>query len=152
MEHVPIYVDKKKEGERMEKYFNNISIITSFAGGFLASLFGGWDILLKTILFLAVMDYVTGWIKGIYEKNLSSEIGFRGILKKIVMFIVIAAAYNIQTLISSNIPVREVVIMFYIANEGLSLLENAAIFVPIPERLKDILLQLRDKNTENKEN
>lgn len=136
----------------MEKYFNNISIITSFAGGFLASLFGGWDILLKTILFLAVMDYVTGWIKGIYEKNLSSEIGFRGILKKIVMFIVIAAAYNIQTLISSNIPVREVVIMFYIANEGLSLLENAAIFVPIPERLKDILLQLRDKNTENKEN
>lgn len=136
----------------MEKYFNNISIVTSFAGGFLASLFGGWDILLKTILFLAVTDYITGWIKGIYEKNLSSEIGFRGILKKIVMFIVIAAAYNIQALISSNIPVREVVIMFYIANEGLSLLENAAIFVPVPERLKDILLQLRDKNTENKEN
>lgn len=100
------------------------------------------------------MDYITGWIKGIYEKNLSSEIGFRGILKKIVMFIVIAAAYNIQTLISSNIPVREVVIMFYIANEGLSLLENAAIFVPVPERLKDILLQLRDKtiNKEEEEN
>lgn len=95
------------------------------------------------------MDYITGWIKGIYEKNLSSEIGFRGILKKIVMFIVIAAAYNIQTLISSNIPVREVVIMFYIANEGLT-----AIFVPVPERLKDILLQLRDKtiNKEEEEN
>lgn len=138
----------------MEKYFNNISIVTGFMGGFLASLFGGWDILLKTILFLAVMDYITGWIKGIYEKNLSSEIGFRGILKKIVMFIVIAAGYNIQTLISSNIPVREVVIMFYIANEGLSLLENAAIFVPVPERLKDILLQLRDKtiNKEEEEN
>lgn len=138
----------------MEKYFNNISIVTGFAGGFLASLFGGWDILLKTILFLAVMDYITGWIKGIYEKNLSSEIGFRGILKKIVMFIVIAAAYNIQALISSNIPVREVVVMFYIANEGLSLLENAAIFVPVPERLKDILLQLRDKtiNKEEEEN
>lgn len=136
----------------MEKYFNNISIIIGIIGGFFASLFGGFDLLLKTILFLAIMDYVTGWIKGIYEKNLSSEVGFRGILKKIVMFIIIAAAYHIQTLLSNNIPVREVVIMFYIANEGLSLLENAAIFVPIPERLKDMLLQLRDKTINKEEN
>ncbi len=134
----------------MEKYFNHISIVIGIIGGFFASFFGGWDILLKTILFLAIMDYVTGWIKGIYEKNLSSEVGFRGILKKIVMFIIIATSYHIQTLLSNSIPVREVVIMFYIANEGLSLLENAAIFIPIPERLKDILLQLRDK-TINKE-
>ena len=135
----------------MEKYFNHISIVIGIIGGFFASFFGGWDILLKTILFLAIMDYITGWIKGIYEKNLSSEVGFRGILKKIVMFIIIATSYHIQTLLSNNIPVREVVIMFYIANEGLSLLENAAIFIPIPERLKNILLQLRDK-TINKEN
>ena len=134
----------------MEKYFNHISIVIGIIGGFFASFFGGWDILLKTILFLAIMDYITGWIKGIYEKNLSSEVGFRGILKKIVMFIIIATSYHIQTLLSNNIPVREVVIMFYIANEGLSLLENAAIFIPIPERLKNILLQLRDK-TINKE-
>lgn len=134
----------------MEKYFNHISIVIGIIGGFFASFFGGFDILLKTILFLAIMDYITGWIKGIYEKNLSSEVGFRGILKKIVMFIIIAAAYHIQTLLSNSIPVREVVIMFYIANEGLSLLENAAIFVPIPEGLRDMLLQLRDK-TINKE-
>ena len=134
----------------MEKYFNHISIVIGIIGGFFASFFGGWEILLKTILFLAIMDYITGWIKGIYEKNLSSEVGFRGILKKIVMFIIIATSYHIQTLLSNNIPVREVVIMFYIANEGLSLLENAAIFIPIPERLKNILLQLRDK-TINKE-
>lgn len=136
----------------MEKYFNHISIVIGIIGGFFASFFGGFDILLKTILFLAIMDYVTGWIKGIYEKNLSSEVGFRGILKKIVMFIIIAAAYHIQTLLSNSIPVREVVIMFYIANEGLSLLENAAVFVPIPERLKDILLQLRDKTINKEEN
>lgn len=136
----------------MEKYFNNISIVIGIIGGFFASFFGGFDILLKTILFLAIMDYITGWIKGIYEKNLSSEVGFRGILKKIVMFIIIAAAYHIQTLLSHSIPVREVVIMFYIANEGLSLLENAAVFVPIPERLKDILLQLRDKTINKEEN
>lgn len=78
--------------------------------------------------------------------------GFRGILKKIVMFIIIATSYHIQTLLSNNIPVREVVIMFYIANEGLSLLENAAVFVPIPEKLKDILLQLRDKTINKEEN
>lgn len=61
------------------------------------------------------------------------------------MFIVIAVAYLIQMLIGGTIPLREVVITFYICNEALSLLENAAVFVPIPEKLKDVLLQLRDK-------
>lgn len=115
-------------------------------GGGLTYWLGGWDVLLKTIVFLAVADYVTGWIKGIYTKQLSSEIGFKGLLKKIVMFIVIAVAYVIQGLVGGKIPLREVVIMFYIANEGLSLLENAAVFVPIPERLKAVLLQLREKD------
>lgn len=138
----------------MEKYFNNISIVTGFAGGFFASFFGGWDILLKTILIMTVADYVTGLIKGVYEKKLSSEVGFKGILKKIVMFIVIAAGYCIQGLIGNSIPLREIVIVFYICNEALSLLENAAIFVPIPEKFKEILLQLRDKtiNKEEEEN
>lgn len=92
-----------------------------------------------------MLDYVTGVLKGIYLKQLSSETGFRGLLKKIVMFIVIAVAYLIQMLIGGTIPLREVVITFYICNEALSLLENAAVFVPIPEKLKDVLLQLRDK-------
>ena len=103
--------------------------------------------LLKTIVFLAIADYITGWIKGIYTKQLSSEIGFRGLLKKIVMFIVIAVSFVIQGLIGGTIPLREVVIMFYIANEGLSLLENAAVFTPIPDKLKNVLLQLRDKDS-----
>lgn len=64
------------------------------------------------------------------------------------MFIVIAVAYLIQMLIGGTIPLREVVITFYICNEALSLLENAAVFVPIPERLKDVLLQLRDSDKE----
>ena len=95
-----------------------------------------------------MLDYVTGVLKGIYLKQLSSETGFRGLLKKIVMFIVIAVAYLIQMLIGGTIPLREVVITFYICNEALSLLENAAVFVPIPERLKDVLLQLRDSDKE----
>lgn len=132
----------------MEKLFNWISVAFGIVGGFLSYWLGGWDVLLKTIVFLAVVDYITGLIKGIYLKQLSSEIGFKGLLKKIVMFIIIAVAYVIQELIGGKIPLREVVIMFYIANESLSLLENAAVFVPIPEKLKDVLLQLRDKDTD----
>ena len=133
--------------KKMEKLFNWISIAFGMAGGFLTYWLGGWDVLLKTIVFLAIADYITGWIKGIYTKQLSSEIGFRGLLKKIVMFIVIAVSFVIQGLIGGTIPLREVVIMFYIANEGLSLLENAAVFTPIPDKLKNVLLQLRDKDS-----
>ena len=134
--------------KKMDKLFNWISIMFGVIGGFFTYWLGGWDVLLKTIVFLAVVDYITGIIKGIYLKELSSEIGFKGLLKKIVMFIVIAVAYEIQLLIGGTIPLREVVIMFYVANEALSLIENAAIFVPIPEKLKDVLLQLRDKGTD----
>lgn len=131
----------------MDKIFNWISIVFGMVGGCLTYWLGGWDVLLKTIVFLAVADYITGWIKAIYNKELSSEIGFKGLLKKIVMFIVIAVSFVIQGLIGGTIPLREVVIMFYIANEGLSLLENAAVFTPIPDKLKSVLLQLRDKDS-----
>lgn len=128
------------------KYFNHISIIVGIVGGCIARWLGGWDMLLKTIVFLAVMDYATGVIKGLYTKTLSSDIGFKGLLKKIVMFIVIAVAFSIQTLLNDTVALREIVIMFYICNEALSLLENAAMFIPIPDKLKDVLLQLRDSN------
>lgn len=137
--------------KKMDKLFNWFSIIFGFIGGFFTYWLGGWDILMKTIVFLAVVDYITGLIKAVYLKVLSSEIGFKGLLKKIVMFIVIAVAYVIQQLIGGTIPLREVVIMFYICNEALSLLENAAVFVPIPDKLRDVLLQLRDKNTSDPE-
>ena len=132
----------------MEKLFNWISVIGGVIGGFLAYWLGGWDALLKTIVCLVIADYVTGCIKAIYNKQLSSEIGFKGLLKKIVMFIVIAVAYAIQVLMGGTVPLREVVIMFYIANEALSLLENAAEFIPVPDKLKEVLLQLRDKDSE----
>lgn len=134
--------------KKMDKIFNWISIAFGVVGGFLSYLLGGWDIMLKTIVFLAAVDYLTGLAKGIYTKQLSSEIGFKGLLKKIVMFIVIAVAYSLQNLLGDTIPLREVVIMFYIANEGLSLLENAAVFVPIPDKLRDVLLQLRENDSE----
>lgn len=133
----------------MEKMFNWISIVFSFIGGFFSYWLGGWDVLMKTIVFLAVVDYITGLIRAVYLKELSSEIGFKGLLKKIVMFIVIAVAFVIQQMIGGTVPLREIVIMFYIANEAISLLENAAIFVPIPDKLRDVLLQLRDTGSED---
>lgn len=126
------------------KYFNQISMIVGIIGGVIAKRLGGWDMLLQTIVFLAVLDYVTGIIKGLYTKQLSSDIGFKGLLKKIVMFIVIAVAFSIQELLRDAVALREIVIMFYICNEALSLLENAAMFVPVPDRLKEVLLQLRE--------
>lgn len=131
----------------MEKLFNIVSIVCGLIGGFIVSLFGGWDVMLYTILLLAVLDYCTGIIKAIYRKKLSSEIGFRGIVKKIMIFIVIAVAHNVQKVTGNTIPLREIVIVFFICNESLSILENAAEFIAIPKQLKDILLQLRDKNT-----
>lgn len=135
----------------IEKLFNFISLVVGFIGGVLSHYLGGWDILLKTIVFLAIADYITGWIKGVFKKKLSSEIGFKGLLKKIMMFIVIATSYIVQELLGGQVAIREIVIMFYIANEALSIVENAAIFIPIPEKLRQVLLQLRETEDEDLE-
>lgn len=131
----------------MGKMFNLISIIGGVVGGFIVSLFGGWDVMLYTILLFAVLDYFTGLLKAFYKKQLSSEIGFKGIIKKIMVFVVVAVAYNVQKMTGNAIPLREIVIVFFICNEALSILENAAEFIGIPQQLKDVLLQLRDKST-----
>ncbi|MGC4019845.1 MAG: phage holin family protein [Muricomes sp.] len=106
---------------------------------------GGWDLLLKTILFLIVLDFCTGWLKSILCKNLSYKKGLQGIIKKIIIFIVVAVANIMQTLLDNTIPLRETIIMFYILNEALSIIENAAYFIPIPKKLKNILLEFNDK-------
>lgn len=127
----------------MDKMLNWISIVGGCIGGFIAAFFGGWDVLLKAIVIVVALDYVTGVIKAAYQKQLSSEIGFKGLLKKVLIFIVIAAANVVQWFVAEEIALREIVIMFFLSNEVLSLLENAAIFIPIPKELKNVLLQLR---------
>ena len=67
----------------MDKYFNNISIVFGLVGGFFCNFLGGWDLLLKSIVILMVLHYVTGLLKSIYNKKLSSEVGVKGIIKKI---------------------------------------------------------------------
>ena len=132
-----------------EKLFNSISVLSRAAGGILAGLMGGWDGLLAALITLVVLDYITGLAKAICQKELSSKIGFQGIVKKIVLFILVAAANALQLLLSGSLPLREIVLVFFIANEGLSLLENAAVFVPIPGALKKALLQLRNETGQN---
>ena len=129
----------------MDKIFNTISIIAALIGGCISNIIGGFDILISTLALLVVLDYATGIIKAAYLKELSSEIGFKGILKKVTMFIVVTAACSMQRIIGNSLPLRDIVIMFFVCNEGLSLLENAAVMIPIPKKMKEVLLQLRDK-------
>jgi toxin secretion/phage lysis holin len=138
--------------KKMTKMFNTFSVVGGAVGGLIVSLFGGWDVMLHTILLFFILDYITGIIKAIYKKELSSEIGFKGIAKKIMIFIVIAVAYSIQNMTGDTIALREIVIVFFICNEALSILENAAEFIAVPQQLKDVLLQLRDKNADTAEN
>ncbi|MBQ8301759.1 MAG: phage holin family protein [Clostridia bacterium] len=131
----------------MEKGINLISVFCSIAGGTLAFMFGEWDSILWALIIIMVLDYITGIIKAVYNKQISSEIGFKGILKKITILIIVALANIMQVLVGGNVAIREIVIMFYITNEGISILENvAAVSTKMPEQLKNILLQLRNKS------
>lgn len=129
----------------MEKLFNWISVVFGLLGGFLVSCLGGWDKWLYALIFMVGIDYITGLAKAWSLKQLSSVIGFIGIIKKVMIFLVVGVGVVLQGLVENAIPLREVVICFYIANEGISLLENIAVFTPIPDKLKDVLLQIRDK-------
>lgn len=130
------------------KYFNEASMVIGIVGGFLASALGGWDILLKVFIVAIVADYVTGVIVAFMEHKLSSEIGFKGLMKKVLMIVAVSFAYNLQAILT--LPLREIVLMFFIANEGISFVENLGnAGVPLPPQIKTALIQLKS-NTENK--
>jgi len=116
-------------------------------GGWLGYFVGGADGLLITLLVFMVLDYVTGVMCGIVDKKLSSAVGFKGIFKKVLIFALVGVGHILDThVIGSGGAMRTAVICFYLSNEGLSLLENAAhIGLPIPEKLKEILAQLHNR-------
>ncbi|ACO86307.1 phage holin family protein [Clostridium botulinum] len=109
---------------------------------------GGIDGFLYALIAFVVIDYLTAIMASILEQKLSSEVGFRGIFKKVLTFVLVGVAHIIDHyLIGSDSAIRTAVIFFYISNEGISILENTAkIGLPIPERLKNILEQLKEKN------
>lgn len=129
----------------MEKLFNFISIAAGFGGGIIGYCFGGFDVLITTLVILTVLDYITGVLNAYMTKNLSSEIGFKGIVKKVMIYLVVVCAVVLDRMLGGQMPLREIVITFFVANEGLSMIENVSPYLPIPERLKDALMQLRDK-------
>ncbi|NFA44010.1 MULTISPECIES: phage holin family protein [Clostridium] len=129
--------------ENIFKYFK--ILIVSLGTGF-TWLFGAWDTALQVLVGLMILDYTTGVLRAWINKELSSNTGLKGIARKAVIFIVLIVAVMLDRLINTGAWVfRTLVAYFYIANEGISLLENAVgLGVPVPERLKEALIQLKE--------
>ena len=127
----------------MEKVFNSIVAVVAT---FFTYLFGGWDIALIVLVAFMVLDYATGVIWAYIQKNLNSEIGFKGLVKKCMILVVLVVAVLLDRMINSGTAVfRTLVCYFYIANEGISLLENVSnLGLPIPDKLKVALQQLNE--------
>ena len=130
----------------MEKYFNTASMLFGLVGGVITGILGGWDVLTHAIVVLVIVDYLTGLGKAFVNKEVSSSVGFKGIFKKLLIFVVIAVSVEMQKIIGDGVPLREIVIMFYIANEGISFVENVSEFLPLPQKMKDIFIQIREKD------
>ena len=135
----------------MKEIWNWIQVAIAAAGGWLGYFLGGWDGFLYALLAFVVIDYVTGIMCAVLDKKLSSEVGFRGIFKKVLIFSLVSIGHIIdKSVIGDGSVIRTAVIFFYLSNEGVSILENAAhIGLPVPQKLKDILEQLHNR-TEDK--
>ena len=111
-------------------------------GGYVAYILGGWDTLLKTLVILSAIDYLTGVMVAIFKGKLCSKTGYKGIIKKICMFCIVALASIVDMTVNTQL-IRNITIMFYISNEGISILENVGrTGVKYPKKLKDMLKQL----------
>ena len=131
----------------MKEIWNWIQAAIAVVGGWLGYFLGGWDGFLYALLAFVVIDYVTGIMCAVLDKKLSSEVGFRGIFKKVLIFSLVAVAHIIdKSVIGDGAVIRTAVIFFYLSNEGVSILENSAhIGLPVPQKLKDILEQLHNR-------
>lgn len=137
----------------MKEFWNTIQIAFTAVGGWLGYFLGGCDGLLYTLLAFVILDYLTGVMRAIVDKKLSSEIGFRGIFKKVLIFVLVGVGHlmDVQILGAAGV-LRTAVIFFYLSNEGVSLVENAAhLGLPIPTKLKAVLEQLHDRSEKGDE-
>lgn len=137
----------------MKEFWNSIQLVFTMIGGWLGYFLGGYDGLLYALIVFMVVDYITGVMCAIVDKKLSSAVGFKGICRKvlILMLVGIANLLDVQVIGTGSV-LRTAVIFFYLSNEGVSLLENAAhLGLPIPEKLKAVLAQLHDKANEVEE-
>ena len=137
----------------MKEFWNTIQLIVSAVGGWLGYFLGGCDGLLYALIAFVVIDYITGVMCAIINRELSSAVGFKGIFRKVLIFLLVGIANIIDVqVIGTGAVLRTAVIFFYISNEGVSLLENAGhLGLPIPEKIKTVLEQLHDRAENGKE-
>ena len=128
-----------------------IQMAFSAIGGFMGYLLGGMDGFLYALIAFVVIDYITGLMVAAIQKKVSSEVGFKGICKKVLIFILVGVANIVdKQIIGNGSAIRTAVIFFYLSNEGISILENTALIgLPVPQKLRDVLEQL--KGPEDKE-
>ena len=131
----------------MKEFWNMTQLAFAAVGGWLGWFLGGCDGLLYALIAFAVIDYITGIMCAIYDRNLSSSVGFKGICKKVLIFAFVGIAHILDLyVIGTGSVLRTAIIFFYISNEGVSLMENAShLGMPIPMKLKDVLAQLHNR-------
>ena len=136
----------------MKEFWNTIQLMFTAVGGWLGWFLGGCDGLLYALIAFVVIDYITGVMCAINDQSLSSEVGFRGICRKVLIFLMVGIANILDVnVIGTGSVLRTAVIFFYISNEGVSLMENAAhLGLPVPEKIKVVLELLHDR-AEDKE-
>ena len=131
----------------MKEFWNTIQLVFAAVGGWLGYFLGGCDGLLYALIAFVAIDYITGVMCAISDKTLSSEVGFKGICRKVLIFLLVGLGniIDVQVLGSPGV-LRTAVIFFYLSNEGVSLLENAAhLGLPVPDAIKTVLEQLHDR-------
>ena len=137
----------------MKQIWSGIQIAFTAFGGFLGWFLGGIDGFLYALIAFTVIDYITGVMCAITDKNLSSSIGFKGICRKVLIFTLVGIGNIVDVYVLGQGGVlRTAVIFFYLSNEGVSILENSAhLGLPIPEKLKEVLEQLHDRGGDDNE-
>ena len=126
---------------------NFINFVTGTLATALVYFLGGWDIALQTLLIVIVLDYITGICKAIYNKKINSSVGLKGIMKKVGYLIIVAVAVILDRIAGNTGAIRTLVIYFFVANEGISILENwGGMSLPLPQKLTDTLEQLKNDN------
>lgn len=128
----------------MNNILTAIKVGFSFCGTMLGYFFGGFDVMMITLLVFMVIDYISGLINAIIKKKVSSNIGFKGIAKKVLILLLVGSV-NLLGIATGIEGLRYIIISFYLANEGISIIENASkLGVPIPQKIKEILEQLKE--------
>ena len=137
----------------MKQIWTGIQLAFTAVGGFLGWFLGGLDGFLYALIAFTVIDYITGVMCAIVDKNLSSAVGFKGICRKVLIFTLVGIGNIVDVYVLGEAGVlRTAVIFFYLSNEGVSLLENSAhLGLPIPEKLKEVLEQLHERGGNDNE-